>query len=312
MIEYQENGDYAPIALFVYNRPDHLIKVIEALKNNHLSIKSDIFIYSDGPKDKNAESNVNLVRQYLDSITGFRSIKIIKSLFNKGLSASIISGVSEVCSRYGKVIVLEDDLITSPHFLNFMNRALSFYKNDERVISIHGYVYPVKEPLPETFFLRGADCWGWATWKRGWDLFDNRGEYLLKKIKKEKLEYSFNFDGSYNYLDLLKMQIRGKSDSWAIRWHASAFLQNKFTLYPGISLVANIGFDGSGANCQPTKGYDVKISYNLPNLEFVSNVDESLLAKKLIKEFLLSSQPTLFSKILFKFIAISNKIQNKK
>jgi hypothetical protein len=171
-----------------------------------------------------------------------------------------------------------------------MNRALSLYENDERVISIHGYVYPVKEALPENFFLRGADCWGWATWKRGWDLFESRGEYLLEKIKKEKLEYSFNFDGSYNYLDLLKMQIRGKNDSWAIRWHASAFLHNKFTLYPGKSLVANIGFDGSGANCQPTKGYNVKISYDIPNLEFVSNVNESLIAKKLVKNVIIFSK----------------------
>ena len=144
--------------------------------------------------------------------------------------------------------MLEDDLLTSPYFLDFMNEGLSIYEEDEKVISIHGYVYPISEKLPETFFLRGADCWGWATWKRGWDLFEPDGGLLLNKLEESKQTEEFDFNRSYPYTQMLKDQINGKTNSWAVRWYASAFLQNKYTLYPGKSLVSNIGGDGSGTN----------------------------------------------------------------
>jgi hypothetical protein len=129
-----------------------------------------------------------------------------------------------------------------------MNEGLRLYENDELVISIHGYIYPVKEKLPDTFFLRGADCFGWATWKRGWDLFQPDGRLLLKGLIESHQTDQFDFEGSYPYLQMLRDQIDGKNNSWAIRWYASAFLKNKFTLYPGKSLVSNNGGDGSGTN----------------------------------------------------------------
>ncbi len=141
--------------------------------------------------------------------------------------------MTEVLDRYQKVIVLEDDLVISPHFLQFMNEALDLYKKEDNVISITAYIYPVEGPLPETFFLRGADCWGWATWKRGWNLFQADGLALLKKLEEQKLERDFDFDGAYPYTQMLKDQISGKNNSWAVRWYASAFLAGKLTLYPG-------------------------------------------------------------------------------
>jgi len=245
----------APIALFVYNRLHHTKKVIEALKKNTLAPATSLIIFSDGPKNnEDSLKKVAELREYIYTISGFKSVEIIKRLENMGLARSIISGVTGVIEKYGQVIVVEDDLITSPHFLKYMNDGLEIYKNDNKVISIHGYVYPVKEQLPETFFLKGADCWGWATWKRGWDLFEADGQKLLRELEVKKLIKEFDFDNSYPYTKMLRDQIRGNNNSWAIRWYASAFLKNKLTLYPGKSLIANIGFDGSGTHCGSEEG----------------------------------------------------------
>jgi hypothetical protein len=154
------------------------------------------------------------------------------------------------------VIVLEDDLLPSVHFLRYMNDALHMYERDERVISIHAYAYPVKSALPETFFLRGADCWGWGTWKRGWDLFDADGPKLLRELEQRKLTQDFDLDGSYPYTQMLRDCIAGRNDSWAIRWYASAYLKGKLTLYPGSSQVQNIGADGSGSHVGATSSFE--------------------------------------------------------
>ncbi|HRU00618.1 MAG TPA: glycosyltransferase, partial [Victivallales bacterium] len=193
----------APIALFVYNRPWHTRQTVTALQNNELAAESELVVFSDGPKveknkekTKNNEEKVKEVRDYIKSINGFKTVKIIERTQNLGLANSIISGVTEIVNQYGKIIVLEDDLVTSPHFLRFMNEALDLYEKEEDVISIHGYVYPIPD-LPETFFLKGADCWGWATWKRGWDLFEPDGKKLLRELKEKKLLKRFDFNGTY-------------------------------------------------------------------------------------------------------------------
>jgi len=171
-----------------------------------------------------------------------------------------------------------------------MNDGLEKYQNDDRVISIHGYVYPVKEELPETFFLKGADCWGWATWRRGWNLFNPDGQYLLDKIKKSKLEKQFNFNNSFNYVKMLHDQIKGLNDSWAIRWYASAFIANKLTLYPGRSLIQNIGLDDSGTHCGISNKYSVMLSDNFINVKTI-DVRESQLAYNLFKQYFLLNFP---------------------
>lgn len=238
----------APIVLFTYNRPIHTQKTVEALLDNELAAQSDLIIFADGPKIKE-DNNVITLRNYLSTIKGFKSVQIKFNETNQGLAKSIISGVTEILLKYESVIVMEDDLITSPHFLTYMNEALEKYENDDRVVSIHGYNYPVNTENVEVFFLRGADCWGWATWKHGWRIFNPDGSYLLGELKKRKLEEDFDFYGTYPYIEMLKNQVAGKNNSWAIRWYASAFLAGKLTLYPGKSLVVNIGLDGSGTHC---------------------------------------------------------------
>ena len=237
---------YAPIALFVYNRPVHAQQTIDALKKNYLAGESELFIFSDGPKDKAAEENVFKVREYIKTITGFKRITIIERDHNLGLSQSITTGVTESVSRYGRVIVLEDDLVTAPYFLKFMNDYLLLYQDEERVISVCAYMYPLSKRHGDILFLRIADCWGWATWKRGWDLFAKDGKELYNSLKTRKLFRRFNLDGAYDYVKMLERQIQGRNDSWAVRWYASALLNGKLSLYPRRSLVMNIGFDGSG------------------------------------------------------------------
>jgi hypothetical protein len=238
----------APVALFTYNRLRHTRQTIEALQRNELALESDLFVFSDGPRSESDRKQVAEVRKYLKSSGGFRQVTVIERDHNLGLAESIMAGVTEIVNNYGRVIVLEDDMVTSPFFLRYMNDALEFYKDEERVVSIHGYLYPLRASLPETFFLRGADCWGWATWKRGWDLFEPDGRKLLKELKERNLQKRFDLNGAHPYTRMLKWQARGALDSWAIRWHASAFLAEKLTLYPGVSLINNIGFDTSGTH----------------------------------------------------------------
>jgi hypothetical protein len=141
-----------------------------------------------------------------------------------------------------------------------MNDALDFYETDERVIAVHGYMHPVDAPLPETFFLRDPGCWGWATWKRGWDLFDADGAGHLAQVRAQGRESEFDLDGSYDYIGMLEGQIAGRNQSWAILWYATAFLKGKLTLYPGRSLVTNIGFDGSGTHGGEESRFAVTLS----------------------------------------------------
>jgi hypothetical protein len=297
----------APIILFVYNRLDHTKKTIEALSNNLLANKSELFIYSDAAKDVSQPGDIDKVRSFIKTVKGFKSVTIIEREKNWGLAPSIIDGVTDIVNQYGKIIVLEDDLITSPHFLTYMNDALGLYENDSRVVSIHGYVYSVKKKLPGYFFLRGADCWGWATWKRGWDLFNPDAGCLLNEIKKQHLEKDFNFNNSYNYTGMLQDQIDGRVSSWAIRWYASAFLANTYTLYPGKSFVENIGFDGTGVHCGKVEDQKRELVsvYTPPTLIEVKDSDN---AKEIFADYFAANQK---SGIVEKFKRFLLKKRNK-
>ncbi len=261
-IHYKERADMtlAPIVLFVYNRPLHTRTVVEALQKNDLATHSDLFVYSDGPKTTTERKAVTEVSDYIRSVTGFKSVTLIERDSNFGCANSIVHGVSEIVNRFGQIIVVEDDILTSPYFLKFMNEGLDFYRDNDKVACIHGYVYPVDVRLPETFFIRGTDNWGWATWKRGWDLYEPDCEKLLKELYLRNLANEFDFNGSYDYTEILKDQIAGKLDAWDIRWLAAAFLQGKLTLYPGKALVCNIGLDGSGTHCGTTDTFDTYLA----------------------------------------------------
>jgi putative methyltransferase (TIGR04325 family) len=274
----------APIALFVYNRIDHTKKTVESLQKNLLAEQSELFIFCDDAKNSDAVEAVKAVRSYVKTISGFKEITIIEREKNFGLAASIISGVSEIIEKFGRIIVLEDDMVTSKHFLTFMNEGLDFYESEEKVISIHGYIYPVKSTLPETFFLRGADCWGWATWKRGWDLFEKNGAKLLSELQQKNLTKKFDFDGCYPYARMLEDQVAGKNNSWAIRWYASAFLAEKLTLYPGKSLVQNIGADGSGTHCADMSEFNTEVAQDKILLRKIP-ILENFQAQEKIKKF---------------------------
>lgn len=304
-------NEIAPIALFVYNRPDHTRRTVEALQKNVLASKSDLIVFSDASKSKAQFEAVRKVRQYIRQIDGFKSVTIVERENNFGLARSIIDGVSHVCKEYGQVIVLEDDLVTSPYFLKYMNEGLEKYQDEQRVISIHGYVYPVEQTLPETFFLKGTDCWGWATWRRGWDLFGPDGQRLLDELKRRKLTHQFDFEGSYPYTKMLQNQIAGKNNSWAIRWYASAFLQDKLTLYPGRSLVHNIGLDGSGTHCSATSDFFNKLA-NYPISVDKIAVDDNILVRRAIINFHRRTRPWLLMRAANKmFNEIQRIIRNK-
>jgi hypothetical protein len=249
----------APVALFVYNRLSHTRRTIDALRANPLSAGTDLIVFSDGAKDPASAPAVREVRQFIGSVAGFNSVRIVERPVNLGLANSIISGVTAVCEEFGRVIVLEDDLVTAPSFLRFMNDALKCYETEERVGSIHGYWYPVDRKVPETFFLRGASCWGWATWSRAWRLFEPDGRKLLAELQRRGLTRLFDLDGAIAYTKMLKDQIANKNDSWAIRWHAAMFLADRLQLSPGRSLVDNIGFDGSGTHCWKSDAFSVRL-----------------------------------------------------
>ena len=250
-----------------------------------MACDTELIVFSDGPRHSEEKTVVDSLRKYIKTITGFKKVSVVERRENLGLAKSIITGVSEVVKKYGRVIVLEDDLVTSPFFLKFINEALERYQDDERVVSVHGYVYPVSTTLPETFFLRGADCWGWATWKRGWDLFEPDGAKLLAELRDRGLERDFDFNGTYPYTKMLEEQTMGKIDSWAIRWYASAFLQGKLTLYPGRSLIKNIGADASGTHLGTTNIYDTEVSRNQGTVAEIP-VEENLLARREMEGYL--------------------------
>jgi hypothetical protein len=259
--------ELAPIVLFVYNRPDHTRQVLEALTENPEAINSRLYIYADGPPAAAMEADIakiDRVRTVINSKRWCGDVTIIESKVNKGLSKSIIEGVTEVVNRHGKVIVLEDDIVPGPVFLDYMNDGLQKFEDNEKVMSISSYNYFAVSPkIPEVFFLYLNDCWGWATWKRGWKLFESDANRLIHAIESKKLTEQFNFGGAYDYLAMLKGVAAGNVDSWAIRWYASGLIHGKLSLYPKISMVKNIGFDGTGMNSGLTE-------YTVGNFQFAS------------------------------------------
>ena len=276
--------ELSPIILFTYNRPWHTQQVLTALQKNELSQQSELFIYSDRGKNFEDEKKVEETRKILDSTSGFKKVTVIKRPVNFGLAANVIDGVSTIVEKYGKVIVLEDDLITASSFLTFMNKALNMYEDVDEVAHIHSFCYAGMN-LPDTFFIKWVGSTGWATWRDSWKLFRPNGEKLLAEIKEKKLSRTFDFNGKYPYTKMLKRQIEGKNNSWAIRWNASLFLANKLSLNTGKTLIYNIGFDGSGQHSGSQDYYNMDL-YN-KELELVKPeiIQESVEARRQFEEF---------------------------
>jgi hypothetical protein len=260
--DFTHSGGLSPIALFAYRRPAHLGKTLEALRANPEASKTELFVFCDNAKDKSAADGVDAVRKLLHAGNlGFLATRIILRDSNYGLARNITEGVSEVLRIRKTVIVVEDDITVSPFFLRFMNEALAYYRDCQAVGSISGYCYPVTDPVPETYFIRGADCWGWATWCDRWQAYNPDGGALLKELKARNLFHAFDFDGTMGFVRMLKEQVAGRNDSWAVRWHASCFLRNMLILYPGRALAYNIGHDGSGTHSlQHDESFNVMLS----------------------------------------------------
>ena len=237
---------YAPIALFTYNRADHTRQAVESLLRNAEAKDTDLFIFSDGPKNEKAAKEVKANREFVRTITGFKSITIIEREKNWGLSKNLIEGITKINNEFGRVIVVEDDLVVSPFFLRYMNDGLEKYEHDERVASISAFLNPIDGDIPNTFFLRYFACWGWATWKRAWDLLNTDSRDLLKKIRWKKND--FNIGGTGPFYGILYCDKVGLNDSWAVRFYASCFLAGKLHLFPNQTMAIQTGMDGSGTH----------------------------------------------------------------
>jgi hypothetical protein len=255
----------APIVLLVYNRLDLTKKVINALKNNPLSGESELYIFSDAPKNKKDVLGVKDVRKFIKTIKGFRKVHIVERENNYGVSKNLLSSVTEILKIHGKIIVLEDDDVPLKYFLKYMNDSLDIYKAEKNVGAVSAFVFPLGKGLPETYFLRFFSSWGWGTWSDRWKLFEKNGKILYNSIKKKNLTRPFNLNETYPFTRILRNQIRGNNDSWSVRWYASLFLNNRLTLFPKESLIENIGFGEKGTHCQnnwydETNVYDKEIT----------------------------------------------------
>lgn len=286
----------APIALFVYNRPDHTRRTISYLQQNLLADESRLYIFCDAAKTDADKPKVEQVRQLVKDVSGFKSVKIILRNHNLGLAESIISGVTQLVYEYGKVIVFEDDLLSSPHTLQYFNDALTKYANHEQVMHIGAYMYNLHDKkLPETFFYRAATSWGWATWARAWKNFEPDVDKLIDQFDTLKIA-RFSIEGKMNFWKQIEQFKAGKNNSWAIRWYASIFLKNGLTLNPSQSLIQNIGHDGTGVHSNKEDMYHVQMARKQVT-QFPDTIEENEEAYKAIKNFLANRKGTLLQRI---------------
>ncbi|MEZ8257956.1 glycosyltransferase [Vibrio cyclitrophicus] len=292
-------SDYSPIVLFVYSRLEHTKRTVDNLRKNELAKLSELIVFSDGAKNENDKHEVFEVREYLKNINGFKNVAIIERKVNLGLAKNIQLGVSDVVNKYGKVIVLEDDIVTSPRFLEFMNSSLDYYKDYDKVWHISGWNYPIDTiGLNDTFLWRGMNCWGWATWKDKWDKFEKNPSRLIVEWDKDKIS-RFNVDGSFPFWKQVESNISGKIDTWAIFWYSTIFEHEGLCLNPTSSLVNNIGLDGSGENC--SKSTETLSSFTPLDRALTlgsEKIEENKIALERIKKYGIASSPTLFQRAI--------------
>ncbi len=291
----------APIVLFTYARPEHTRRTIEALQKNTLASDSELYIYSDSAKNEKSAVAVAEVRSYLRTVTGFGRIEIIERERNWGLADSIVNGVTTLVERHGKVIVLEDDIVTSPHFLTYMNAALTLYADMPQVMHVSGYFFPLTDTeaatLPPTFFYNQTSCWGWGTWGRAWKHYRSDAATLLGDIQTAGRLREFDMDGQFRFSSTLRANAEGRQKTWAVKWHASVFLKGGLCLHPCFSLTQNIGHDGSGTHGK----HDAR--YFDPHFSAATHVtleqgalQENTTARAIATRFLARLRPSLFTR----------------
>lgn len=295
---------YAPIVLFVYNRPHHTKQTLQKLKENTLASKSDLIIYSDGPKNASDSPKVSEVRQIIDSIDGFSNITRIDHSKNKGLAASIIEGVSEVIGRYNRIIVLEDDLVTSPYFLEYMNEGLATYKNTANVFSISGYTPQIaipKDYKDPVYWVPRCASWGWGTWADRWEKADWAVSNFIDFMKDPKAQEKFNYGGN-DMTGMLQQQMSGNLDSWAIRWCFSHYQNQAGCIYPTKSKVINIGIDGSGTHhAVTTDKYNTPLDLEKPH-PFPVKLEPNIQISRQFKSFHDISEWIRFKRMILRIL----------
>jgi len=294
---------YAPIALFVFRRPEHTRRTLEYLRRNEEAAASPLHVFCDGPRNEEDRPAVEEVRRIVRAAEGFVSLEVHEAESNRGLAASVIAGVSEMIRRCGRVIVLEDDMECAPYFLRFMNEGLERFRDDGRIAEIHGYTTPMPEIVPECFLRPGADCWGWATWERGWKLFNPDAAALLAELKRRRLVREFDLQGTFPFSRMLSDQAAGKVDSWAIRWHASVFLAGKFMLQSDRPLVRNIGGDGSGTHGADICGEDIPL-WERPVVIGENPPPEPKTARRIYRESMRQWRIPLWKRVVGKIVRI--------
>lgn len=257
----------APIAVFSYNRPAHVRRLFTSLERCIEVDFNRIHIFCDGAKSNTDQEQVNANRKVVNDWAKRVGAHVIEHENNLGLANSIVSGVEYFCDRYGQVIVLEDDLVVAPDFVQFMDRGLAKYAHEQNVFQISGYNFPLASKQPsEIFFLPLTTSWGWATWKRAWKYYSLEIGGILDS--PEKL-HDLDLQGAYPFSRILKFTLEGKAESWGIFWRLSVFRANGLVLYPPRSLVWQGGFDGSGVHCGNQGGQRIKnapLSYRFPRL----------------------------------------------
>jgi len=287
----------SPIILFVYNRPEHTQKTLQALADNSFSEKSKLYLFSDGPKNDSDIKKISKVRDIVNKLSGrFFERELTFRDSNLGLANSIITGVNQVFEYHDTAIVLEDDIVTSNLFLKFMNDALRTFEFREDIKSISGYTFPINIPKHYTkqcFIAPRVSSWGWATWKKYWTKVDWELVDYEKFIKNKEQKKKFNFGGE-DLTNMLISQQKGKIDSWAIRWTYFHFKTKSYCLYPTKSLVKNIGIDNSGTHIHHPTKFNVNLHSEDRKIVLDKNID---IDDELLENFRKVFKKNLFQKI---------------
>lgn len=248
----------APVGVFLYNRPRHARRTLEALRNNRGANRTPLYIFCDGPKPGAPQEVLHQVAAVRKLAEDFRwpgpKKEIYAAATNKGLARSIIDGTTKLCKAYGAAILVEDDIVTSPGFLEYMNRALALYADTPEVMHVSGFFYPIKtDDFPETFFYNITTCWGWATWQRAWQHMNEDREALYRQVEVLPDRSAYDLNGAADFFRQLEHNFTGKRITWAVLWYTVLFFKGGLCLHPRHSLTNNIGNDGSGENSRTSK-----------------------------------------------------------
>jgi hypothetical protein len=314
------NENLAPIIIFFYNRFDHSVKTIEALKQNEMAQDSMVFIFCDGPKANATEEQIKKIREvqdFAESITGFKKVIVEKAEKNRGLANSVIYGVTKIIKEYGKAIIVEDDIITHPYFLRFMNEALCFYANDTRIFTIGAFTENIVIPADyphDVFLVPRVESWGWATWADRWLTAQWDITTYPALMSQDKDEIATLCKGGDDFWPMLQNQYNRKVDSWAVRWQYNMVKAGKLCLRPKYTIVKNIGLDGSGVNCG---AWDTEEAVSTPyydkeeyDITLVKDIQEDkVISDNLRGHFAIPAKPTFLERKKKQWLHIIDKIK---